>query len=526
MNGIEHFTEALRRGRIGRREFLGRAAALGIGLGATTSLADRVRAEEPRKGGTLKLGMSGGSTTDSLDPRTFTDWVPVFTGYSFYNPLVEIDDRNQATPELAESWEVRPGAAEWIFNIRRGVTFHNGKALGADDVVYSLNLHRGDTKSGAAPIVVGIKDIQKTDAHQIRITLHEPNADLPYLLSDYHLMIVPDGWSDWAKPVGTGAFTLDVFEPGVRVAGNRNPNYWKEGRGHVDRFEVTVINDGTARLNALMSGQVHIMNRVDRKTAGLLERSPNLRVVPSSGGQHFTFLMLCDRPPLADNELRLALKHAVDREAILKTILRGYGKIGNDHPIPEHDPFFNKELPIRAYDPERARFHLKRAGMESFAIPLHTSTAAFTEAPDAALLYQQQAAEAGITVEVKRRPADGYWNDVWMKEPFSMSYWGGRPTADMMLSTAYKSDSPWNDTFWKRPEFDKLLLEARALTDPEKRRPIYWELQRMVHEDGGNMIPVFADYVDALSTQVKGFTPSPVWELSGMRAAERCWLEA
>jgi peptide/nickel transport system substrate-binding protein len=258
----------------------------------------------------------------------------------------------------------------------------------------------------------------------------------------------------------------------------------------------------------------------------LLKRSPTVQIVRSSGGQHFTFLMLCDRPPLDDNNLRLAIKHSIDREAVLNTILRGYGKIGNDHPIPEHDPFFNKELPIRHYDPEKAKFYLKQAGMESFTIDLHTSEAAFTEAPDTAQLFQQQAAAAGIELVIRRDAADGYWDNVWMKLPFSMSYWGGRPTADMMLSTAYKSDAGWNDTFWKRPDFDKLLAEARGLLDPEKRRPLYWEMQRMIHEDGGNLIPMFADFVDALSAGVRGFTPSPVWELSGLRAAERCWLEA
>ena len=330
---------------ISRRALMGRAGALG--LGAAALRATELRAQEPKRGGVLKLGMSGGSSTDSLDPRTFTDWVPGFTGYALFNLLVEIADDGRATPELAERWEARPGAVEWVFAIRQGVTFHNGKALDAGDVVYSLNLHRGETKSGAKGIIGGIKDVKATGPHEVLITLNEPNADLPYILSDYHLMIVPDGWTDWTRPVGTGAFTLDQWEPGVRVSGNRNPNYWKQGRGHVDRFEVTVINDGTARLNALISGQIHIMNRVDRKTVDLLKRSPTVQIVRSSGGQHFTFLMLCDRPPLDDNNLRLAIKHSIDREAVLNTILRGYGKIGNDHPIPEHDPFFNKELPIR-----------------------------------------------------------------------------------------------------------------------------------------------------------------------------------
>ena len=315
-----------------------------------------------------------------------------------------------------------------MFAIRQGVTFHNGKALDAGDVVYSLNLHRGETKSGAKGIIGGIKDVRATGPHEVLITLNEPNADLPYILSDYHLMIVPDGWTDWTRPVGTGAFTLDQWEPGVRVSGNRNPNYWKQGRGHVDRFEVTVINDGAARLNALISGQIHIMNRVDRKTVDLLKRSPTVQIVRSSGGQHFTFLMLCDRPPLNDNNLRLALKHAIDRDAVLGTILRGYGRIGNDHPIPGHDPFFNRELPIRQYDPDKARFHLKQAGQENLTIELHTSEAAFTEAPDTAQLFQQHAAAAGIDLVIRREAADGYWDNIWMKQPFSMSYWGGRPT--------------------------------------------------------------------------------------------------
>ncbi|MFO1038973.1 MAG: ABC transporter substrate-binding protein [Geminicoccaceae bacterium] len=525
-NEIEWLKGALATGRIGRREFLGRTAALGIGATTATGWASSLRAEEPKKGGLLKLGMSGGSSTDSLDPRTYTDWVPGFTGYATFNLLVEIDDSSNATPELAESWEAKPGAQEWIFDIRKGVTFHNGKTLDADDVVYSLNLHRGpDVKSGAKGVIEAITDVKAVGKNQVAITLKEPNADLPYILSDYHLFIVPAGFTDWSKPIGTGAFILDRFDPGVGVSGNLNKNYWKQGRGHVDRFEVTVINDGTARLNALISGQVHIMNRVDRKTVDLLKRNPNLQIQRSSGGQHFTFLMLCDRKPLDDNNLRLALKYAIDREAILKTILHGYGKVGNDHPIPEHDPFFNKELPVRTYDPDKAKFYLKQAGLDGFSIELDTSEAAFTEAPDTAILFQQQAQKAGITVDVQRKPADGYWNDIWMKVPFSMSYWGGRPTADMMFSTAYKSDAAWNDTFWKRPEFDKLLLQARAITDPDQRRPLYWEMQRMVNEDGGNMIPMFADFVDALSAQVKGFTPSPVWELSGLRAAERCWLE-
>jgi peptide/nickel transport system substrate-binding protein len=160
-------------------------------------------------------------------------------------------------PELLESWEAKPGAAEWVFTLRQGVTFHNGKALTVEDVIYSINLHRGETSSAARAIAEQIKDVRKLSDSQITIELAGGNADLPFLLSDYHFLVVPEGFTDWSKPVGTGAFVYESYEPGVRSRFTRNPNYWKPGCANVDAVEVIVINDVAARTNALMSGQVH-----------------------------------------------------------------------------------------------------------------------------------------------------------------------------------------------------------------------------------------------------------------------------
>jgi peptide/nickel transport system substrate-binding protein len=262
------------------------------------------------------------------------------------------------------------------------------------------------------------------------------------VLSDFHFLIVPAGFTDFAKPVGTGPYRMTEYQPGVRSMAERAPNYWKDGRAHVDAVELTVINDATARLNALVSGRIHVMNRVDRKTAGLLARRQGLSLARASGGLHYCLLAAADRDPTRSKDVRLALKHALDREQMLKTLLQGYGTIGNDHPIPAHDPFFDASLPQRAYDPDKARFHLKQAGLDRLPITLHTSEAAFTEAVDAAVLFRETAARAGIDVEVRREPADGYYNTVWMNVPFCVSYWVNRPTADMMFSSAYKSTPP------------------------------------------------------------------------------------
>ncbi|RLM10334.1 peptide ABC transporter substrate-binding protein [Gibbsiella quercinecans] len=513
--------------QLSRRGFISSAALLGISSAVSLSpfSALAAPAPAPKKGGTLRLGMSGGNTSDTLDPTLFSDWVSLNQAYMLMNGLVEIDEHNKAVPELLESWEARPGAKEWVLKVRQGVTFHNGKTLDADDIIYSINLHRGEqSRSAIKTQLASITALEKTGADQITLTLDSGNADLPYLLADYHLVVVPNGFTDWAHPIGTGGFVFERYEPGVRSLFKRNPHYWKPDSAWVDAVEVLVINDPTARTNALISGQVHAINRVDFKTVDFLKRSPMLQIIRASGGQHFTFLMDCRVAPFNNNDVRMAIKHGIDREKILNTVLRGYGSLGNDHPIPKTDRFFNHDLPQRMYDPDKARFYLKKAGLEKLSLELASSDAAFTGALDAAALYQGQAGNAGMQINIKRQPADSYWEDVWMKAPFCMGYWGGRPTADQMFSTTYMSSAKWNDTHWKNDKFDALLLQARSLLDENQRAQLYGEMQSIVRDDGGAMIPLFGDYLDAASNKVGGIKPHPLFNFMGGRLAERVWL--
>jgi peptide/nickel transport system substrate-binding protein len=515
-------------GMVDRREFLTGTALLGAIaataphlLGAGPALAQGA----PKAGGTLKLGMSGGSTSDSLNPTTYTDVVPVNIAFQIMNGMIEIDDKNQATPELLESWEAKPGATEWVFVVRKGVTFHNGKTLDADDIIYSLNLHRGETKSAAKAVLSDITDVKKLGANQLQITLSSGNADLPYLLSDYHIMVVPNGFTDWAKPIGTGGYALEVFEPGVRAITKKHAGYWKAGRGHVDSIETININDTTARTNALISGQVDVINRLDGRTVDLLKKNPKVQVIRTQAGQHGVLAMNCTSAPYSDKNVRLALKYAIDREKIIKTVLNGYGVVANDHPVPRSNPFCATDLPQHSFDPDKAKFYLKEAGLSELKATLSVADAAFTGATDTAVLFQAAATKAGITIEVKREPSDGYWDKVWMKAPFSASYWLGRPTADQMLAIAYKSDAKWDETFWKSEAFDKLLVAARAELDQGKRKGMYAEMQKMVSEDAGAIIPMFIDFIDAGGPRVKGLSAHPIWDFMGYRLGEKVWLE-
>ncbi len=507
--------------RLTRRTLLAAAATVPL-------LGRRAHAEDtPRKGGTLRLGLAGGVPTDTLDFTITTDTVGVVTNFALFSGLIENGPDNKPIPELAESWEAKPGAAEWVLNLRKGVPFTNGREFAADDAVYSLNLHRGPgNKSGAAGSMKAITDVKKLGPNQIQITLAAGDADLPYTLSDYHIMMVPDGYKDWANPVGTGAFTIDQFDPGVRIAFKRNPNYWKPDRGHLDAAVITVINDTSARFNALLSGQVDVISRVDPKAVALLKRNPHLEIVQAPGGWFANLPMMMDRDPYSNPDIRKALKLAINRQEVLKTMFSGYGKLGNDHPIPVGDPFFNSELKQTEYDPDQAQFHFKKAGLADPHIVLQASDAAFGGAVDLAQLYQANAAKAGIPIEIKKEPADGYWDNVWLKGSFITSYWGGRPAATQMLGIAFKSDAVWNETHYRNPHFDDLLAAARAELDEAKRRQAIWEMQAMLHDDGGALIPAFRDWLDAHTDRVGGHTPHNGFDLDNGRICEKAWLKS
>ncbi len=511
-----------------RRDFMVRATALGVTAAhASAFWTASVEAATPNKGGTLRIGMGHGSTTDSLDPGTFENAYMQVMSSAAYNQLTEVDNNGDLVADLAESWDVTDDAVVWTFNLRKGVEFHNGKTMDADDVVASFNHHRGEeSKSAAKAILEPIAEIKADGKDTVVFTLKSGNADFPFIVSDYHLAILPakDGKLDPTSGIGTGGYTIESYEPGVRTTMKRYANYWKPDRAHFDGAEVLAILDVAARTNALTTGEIDVMDRVDLKTAHLLERNKDVRIEEVSGTQHYTFAMHTDTPPFDNNDVRLALKHAIDREAIVQTILRGHGVVGNDHPIGRSNRYHANDLPQRQYDPDQAKFHLKKAGLDSLKVDLSAADAAFPGAVDAAVLYKEHAAKAGIDINVVREPNDGYWSNVWLKKPWSAVYWGGRPTEDWMFSTAYAEGVPWNDTNWSHPRFNELLVAARSELDDAKRREMYFEMQKIVSDEGGVVIPMFANYVMGLSNKVKHEKMGANWTMDGFRAIERWWF--
>ncbi len=518
-------------GKIGRRDFLLQAAAVGVGAAAAGTMFDEAKAATPKSGGHYKQGLTGGGTGDVLDPAQTLDSYMINVSFGqLRNNLTEISQSGELIGELAESWDASADAATWTFKLRQGVEFHNGKTMTAEDVVASFNHHRGeDTKSAAKGIIAPITDVKADGKDTVVFTLDGGNADFPFLVSDYHLVICPakDDSIDWQSGVGTGSYVLKRFEPGVNTEVTRNPNYWKEGRAHFESVENLFIADAAARTNAVKTGEIHSMSNLDLKTVHLLKRDPNLQVFPVTGNKHNTLPMHCNKAPFDNNDVRLAMKYAINRGEMLQKIVKGQGELGNDNPVGPANVYraTPEELPQRELDPEKAKFHLKKAGMDSLSVQLHVADTAFEGAVDAGQLFAESAKAAGITIEVVREPNDGYWSNVWLVKPFSASYWGGRPTEDWIFSQIYSSGADWNEAFWENERFNKLLIEARSELDAAKRRELYVEMQRIVHDDGGSIIPLFMAYTHAATKDI-GLPKQMAnnWELDGHKNAERWWF--
>ncbi|APH73856.1 ABC transporter substrate-binding protein [Aquibium oceanicum] len=524
---LEFLSRNVALGRLSRRDFLGRAAALGVAAPfANSLLASAAFGQEPVKGGTLKAGLQGGEATNSLDPASFLSQVPFSFGKCWGDYLVRLNRDGSLQNRLAEEIGASDDAMTWTMKIKEGVEFHNGKTVTADDVAATIERHADEnSKSGALGILKNITGV-KASGNEVIVTLGSADADFPYLMADYHLIIQPNGGKDDPTAgISCGPYKVTVNEPGVRQGGEKFANYWGgDDMGHADQVEIIVINDATARTSALQGGQVHMINRVEPKIVELIKRVPGVTIQNVSGRGHYVFIMHCNTAPFDNNDLRLALKYAMNREEMLDKILFGYGSIGNDFPINKAYPLFT-ELEQRTYDPDKAKFHFKKSGHDG-PVLLRTSDVAFSGAVDAAQLYQQSCAAAGITIDVKREPGDGYWSEVWNKQPFSTSYWGGRSTQDQMYTTAYYSKADWNDTRFFNEKFDQMLLAARSELDEAKRKQMYADMGMLVRDEGGLILPMFNDFIDASGAKAAGYDPHPAGEMMDGYALAECWLAA
>ena len=530
MTDQTHLQKALNSSGMSRRAFMSRAATFGVTASVASSFWTRAQATTPVRGGHMVAALVGGSTTDTMDQQSWVDTYMISVGRATRDSLVEVGQDNTAQPALAESWEARPDARTWYFKLRKGVEFSNGKTMTAEDVVASINVHRGeDSNSGAKGVFAPIEDVS-IDGDYVVVALESANADFPYLLTDYHMNVVPavDGKPDLQSGIGTGLYKVVEFEPGVRTLLERHPNAWQtDDFGFVDSAEILAVADPNARQTAVLTGQAHVINRPDLKTMGLLRRQQSLAVIDVASNAFYSHPMIVDAAPFSNADFRRAIKYGVNRQEFIDKIAFGYGSIGNDHPIGPGFRYHATDIPQIKHDPDQARHYLKKSGFEGAKIDFHASDTGYSGSVDWGILMREMLAPVGIDLNVVREPNDGYWSDVWRVKPFTAGNWGARPVEDMILSIAFTSDAEWNETHWSAPRIDELVKAARAELDEKKRSEMYREVQMLISQDGATLIPCHIRDVAVVSDKI-GTTGQygGGWELDGAHFIKRWWLNA
>jgi peptide/nickel transport system substrate-binding protein len=476
---------------------------------AATALAAGTSAK-PKRGGTFRLGVTGGGAKDIIDGQsiiTKPDQARLTAGFE---TLLTYDQNYRlGTNGLAqEATQDKP--QQWTIRLKDGIEFHNGKSLSADDVIYSLKriLNPKEGLFGTAGIAsIDPKGMKKMDKLTVRLRLTAPDSTIGEQLGQYYNGIVPVGYSrkNKLRYVGTGPFKVQSFTPGRQSVHVRNANYWQSGQPYFDSVKIIDFADPSAQVNALFSGAIDAMTDIPFAQIATATSHGGIKILESPGGGWLPLCMAIDMAPFDDVRVRKAMRLIVDRPAMLAQVLSGHGHIANDLYAP-FDVDYYAALPQRHQDIDQAKALLKAAGKEGLVVDLHTTDGAGGMV-DSANVFASQAKAAGVTINVKNDP--NYYGDQYLKLAFSVDFWGTRSYLPQVANGSLPT-APYNECHWppKDSNFLSLYKQAKASVDPVKRKELTHEMQKLEYNQGGYIIPFFNNLVDAYSSKVAGFKPS------------------
>jgi peptide/nickel transport system substrate-binding protein len=480
-------------------------AACGSSGSTGSSSASSAPKAAGKAGGHLRVGATGGGAKDSIDAHNATADTDIVRISTLYEPLAQpTADFKSIEMVLAESIEPVKGRADvWDVHLRKGVEFHNGKTMTADDVVFSL-MRITDPKNpgtGAASIgYVDRKGIKKLDANTVRIPLTIKNSEFLADLAQYFNCIVPVGY-DPKKPVGTGAFAFQSFTPGQQSVFTKFPHYWQTGKPLADQVTIIDFTDDTARINALLSGQIDIADTVPTEQIAQIKSSSALQLINNPGGGWLPITMRVDQAPFNDVRVRQAFRLMVDRPQMVAQVLSGNGSIANDI-YGRFDPAYDSALPQRHQDIEQAKSLLKQAGHSNLKVTL-TTAPVYAGIPEEAQVFAQQASAAGVTVNVQKTDSGTFYGSNYLKWTFAQDFWGPRRYLSQVAQGSLPN-SPFNETHWADPQFLKLIAAARAELDDAKRVDLIHQAQKIEYDRGGHIIAFFPNFIAAASSKVGG----------------------
>jgi peptide/nickel transport system substrate-binding protein len=529
-----HYIDELVAGHISRREFVRRGSILGMsapllaavlaGESPAAAIAKRSVIARPAAGGTLRIA----STTPAaaVNPLTVDD----AGGLCMLNQTGEFlaFDSNlklMLQPMLATKWSANKNGTVWTFTLRSGVTFSNGAAMTADDVVYTFQqLSDPKNASNALSTFSGVltpAGVKKINATTVEFTLEAPNGNFPYLVSsdNYNAIIVPNGtdFSTWQSTfVGTGAFKLSSYTQGVGASFVPNPHYWG-AKPLLTGTSFKFYSSQQPMILALEGNDVDVIAQFVPAGATSLLNNSAYKIIKLKSSNHRELSMRTDLAPFSDARVRQAVAYTLQRSAMVTALLDGYGSAANDYPFA---PSFPSTVSItqRTQNIKEAKALLAAAGHpHGFSTTLKTEI--YEEIPELAQVIKADAAKAGIDITLDIETQDAYYgkatfgNSDWLDGAMSLVDYGSRGVPNVFLNAPLVSGGPWNAARFNNKTYDSLVKQYVASVDLSTQRTIAKKIETLLLAETPIVYPYWIDGLTASTPNVSGLNPTSIAQL-------------